>query len=367
MQPSNPIDRQRTFPNQNLGTILTIGFGGSIFLHLCLIAAITYWWKPPALIDEPLEITLVEPIPNEETSPTPAPVKPPPKQVSTPKPIAIKPIPIPTISPAILLAIQPAQIIAKPKPIAIESTRKPIPPKPVSKPKQIIPKPIVNPPFPADKFRPINSRLAEPPGEKITPSTFNPTPNIPIAPSNLSPPLTKTFTEPNQPQDLPKVVKNPSAGGNNDDRLSKDIRSTEGILAGNGDRSVGGASLQENRSSSSGRKQSNSIPKTGLNGDKSNIPATASNSDSGAGNGRLECVQNCQIPKLQDLQDSDGGKDRLRIRVVIDANGVLISAEIAKSSGNLQIDSVILDGIKRMQFNPTGQMIKGIIKANILL
>jgi TonB family protein len=50
----------------------------------------------------------------------------------------------------------------------------------------------------------------------------------------------------------------------------------------------------------------------------------------------------------------------------IDVNGVLLSAEIAKSSGNLQIDSVVLDGVKQMSFNPTGKIIKAIIKANIL-
>lgn len=87
----------------------------------------------------------------------------------------------------------------------------------------------------------------------------------------------------------------------------------------------------------------------------------------GSGTSGLQCVRNCQIARLQDLQDRDGGKDRLRIRIVIDANGVVSAAEIAKSSGNPEIDALVLDGIKQMQFNPSGKTIKGIIKANILL
>ena len=88
---------------------------------------------------------------------------------------------------------------------------------------------------------------------------------------------------------------------------------------------------------------------------------------SGASGGGLQCIKNCQIARLQNLQDSDGGKDRLRIRVEIDASGVVVAAEVIKSSGNPQIDEVILAGIKQMQFNPSGKPIKGIVRANIFL
>jgi TonB family protein len=81
----------------------------------------------------------------------------------------------------------------------------------------------------------------------------------------------------------------------------------------------------------------------------------------------LQCIKNCQPAKLKDLQDSDGGKDRLRIRVSIDANGIVTAAEIAKSSGNLQLDRTVLEGISQMQFQPSGKPIKGIIRANIFL
>jgi TonB family protein len=90
-------------------------------------------------------------------------------------------------------------------------------------------------------------------------------------------------------------------------------------------------------------------------------------SGNGSGNSGLQCIQNCQIAKLQDLQDRDSGKDRLRIRVTIDANGIVTAAEIAKSSGNPQLDQTVLNGIERMQFQPSGKSIKGIIRANIFL
>jgi TonB family protein len=87
----------------------------------------------------------------------------------------------------------------------------------------------------------------------------------------------------------------------------------------------------------------------------------------GGNSGGLQCIQHCEIPKLRDLQDRDGGKDRLRIRIVIDPNGLVVAATISKSSDNPQIDAVVLEGIKQMQFKPSGKTIKGIVKANILL
>jgi TonB family protein len=105
-------------------------------------------------------------------------------------------------------------------------------------------------------------------------------------------------------------------------------------------------------------------PQTGSDRSKT---TTASNSSSGTSGTGLQCIKNCQIARLQDLQDSDGGKDRLRIRVSIDANGVVTAAEIAKSSGNPQIDRTVLEGISQMQFQPSGKPIKGIIRANIFL
>jgi TonB family protein len=81
----------------------------------------------------------------------------------------------------------------------------------------------------------------------------------------------------------------------------------------------------------------------------------------------LQCIKNCELTKLQDLQDSDGGKDRLRIRIVVNANGLVLESAIAKSSGNPQIDAAVLEGIKQMQFAPPGKIIRGTVKANIFI
>ena len=98
----------------------------------------------------------------------------------------------------------------------------------------------------------------------------------------------------------------------------------------------------------------------------SNLP-TGETARSDSGITKLECIKYCEIPKLRDLQDTDGGKDRLRIRIVADAQGVILDASIAKSSGNPQIDSAALEGIKQMQFAPSGQEVRGVVKANILI
>jgi TonB family protein len=73
------------------------------------------------------------------------------------------------------------------------------------------------------------------------------------------------------------------------------------------------------------------------------------------------------VPKLRDLQDTDGGKDRLRIKIIIDLNGLVLDASISKTSGNPQIDAAAIEGIRQMQFAPYGKEIKGIVKANILI
>ncbi len=87
----------------------------------------------------------------------------------------------------------------------------------------------------------------------------------------------------------------------------------------------------------------------------------------GTGAGKLVCIKYCEVPQLQDVRDTDGGKDRLRIRIVVDAAGIVTDAKIAKSSGNPQVDAAALAGIGQMQFAPSGKQISGIIRANILI
>lgn len=397
MQPSSPGNRQRAASNQNLKTVLALGFGGSVILHLGLIAGITYWWQPSAEIDEPIEITLVEPVDVEPVPPSPPPIKlkPIPTPISTPvKPIS-KPIPI---------AIKP------PKPIAAKPTPKssPIPAKPIAKPTpksspipaKLITKPlstpIVNPTFPPENPRPIAPPKARRPFKSATfprksftnnskppsqtdsspiPAKSTPSPSLPTTTSHRTPPLTQK-TKDNQPPNYPsRTGKNPSEDSNPNDRQgeppSRD-RAVRSLSPGNGDRfnrsnsGEGEGGKQGNQNTSDSGSGKDEGDRSG-NSPPSNHPQQGTTSQPSSGGGGLECIQYCQIPKLQDLQDRDGGKDRLRIRIVVDANGLVQEGSIAKSSGNPQIDEIVLKGIKQMQFKPTGKVIKGLIKANILL
>jgi TonB family protein len=420
-------DRQRAISNQQLGTILAIGFGGSVVFHLGLIVGIAYWWQPAPAIDDAIEITLVEPIAVEPVSPSsrstklaPSPsssVKTRTKPLPTPKPmeIAVKATPQ-------LIVPQP---VSKPRPIAAKPKSKPAGKvKPIPQP---VPTPAVNPPFPTERFLPIAKPKLKPAIGKVKPiSTSIPAVNLPfpaerslpiekprdpatvkesmlqhsdvandsklptqtVAPpvptkkSIQPPPATPATSLPtnrssqirsigdnNQANYPHKAVKKPLEDLNASDRMGKDQNSDRSFVQSNDSRS----DLPDRDGRNGGKiaTQTALNPSSGTgngDGDRSNRSAPASTtSQTGSGNGDLQCIQNCQIPKLQNLQDSDGGKDRLRIRIVVDANGLVLEATIAKSSDNAQIDSIILAGIKQMQFKPSGKIIKGIVKANILL
>jgi TonB family protein len=90
-------------------------------------------------------------------------------------------------------------------------------------------------------------------------------------------------------------------------------------------------------------------------------------SGSGLGVFGLQCISRCEISGLTDLEDNDGGKDKLRIKIAIDRQGVVIRASVAKSSGNAKIDRVVINGVKQMQFSPPGKTVERVVKANILI
>jgi TonB family protein len=484
MQPSSLGDRQRSRSNKPLRTILAIGFSGSTILHLGLIAGISHWWQPRVDRDEPLEITLVEPVEVDPIVPSPPAIEPKPSPDPIPKPVVLKPISKPISKPiqistsvkpapkAISIPVKPApkslaqpletsiaiksrstkstpispktplkatpttaksepkpisipipsqsfnppflvetpqQIATKPTPIVAKPyTPAPLftPSIPVQKPQTIAskPSPSVNPPVPAIKTRstiesppvpivtkpsiepklPTQTVSSSIPDRQSSPVATKPTPQ----PSNFTPSTPATKPQPTssiaQTDRQPAPIKNLPAGGNNNHnpnlaRSSRD-RTIRGILPNNegqlnrpnsagfdplGERLVpGGSPTPSTGSDRNAGKVGGNLGGNMPNGNATNPEPHHPASGSSAG---LQCVQNCQIAKLQDLQDSDGGKDRLRIRIVVDPNGVVTTAEIAKSSGDRQIDAVILSGIKQMQFKPPGKTITGTIKANILL
>ena len=144
-----------------------------------------------------------------------------------------------------------------------------------------------------------------------------------------------------------------------------------------GDRLAGNNSSGSHNSDSdpSGVAQGNSWrgaraePGAGLKPNAGSPPGNSSGSEDAGSGGvfGLQCINRCEISGLTDLEDRDGGKDKLRIKIAINPQGNVTNASIAKSSGNSTIDQSVIDGVKQMQFSPPGKIVERVIKANILL
>ena len=129
---------------------------------------------------------------------------------------------------------------------------------------------------------------------------------------------------------------------------------------------------------------------TGLGGGNRRSPSLGNGTGSGNGNGSgnsgddlggapgnvatgsknqatIQCLRNCEIRYPDELENSDIGKDKILVKVTIDPNGLVASAEIARSSGNQKLDRVTLEGVKQMQLNPTGKTRTHRIKISTLL
>jgi TonB family protein len=429
MKPSNLSTKYRSIANQQSSKILAVGLGGSILLHFGLIAGISHLWQPAVKIDDadPIEITLVTP----ESILTPlAPVvrstakSTPPPKITPVKPTAIKSI-AKSISPSTPNFTQslPKSIASRPKSKSqgLQSVLKPIPlPKNSSKPKPKtnsidrppipipIPTPAFNPPFPSEP-KPIpppqnfakNVRSSvtsvKPPAAKVSlnrspqstpiskPASTNLRPIAPLTQSEKIDRFSLGTPEPSlSPQESPQLSNTSGKSLNSNSSLPQTIDrapiasqqsanppnvtspNRSQIDAGSGGNPIGNPApnpLPGNPQISG----SSTSPTTGSGGTPApNMPpGDSAKSDSGIT--KLECIKYCEIPKLRDLEDTDSGKDRLRIRIVIDAKGVIVDASIAKSSGNPQLDATVLAGIKQMQFTPSGKEISGIVKANILI
>jgi TonB family protein len=415
MQHSDLGTKTRSMRDRQLPLILVAGLGASIVLHVGAIVGISQWWQsPPPQTDEPIEVTLVDPDPITPTPtksvpptrpqkqnlvkpsldrPTQIPIKLPATAISTP--VAAKPFltrtqsptkpPIrakisksPTPKPVIVKKPKPAKpaiipkssdrsqplispkIAATPPPFDL-----PVPTEPTSPP--VTPQPILSPqPSQTRREKPIASPLPQ-----TSPPNPLPADKVIKTPQTAKPATPRVVRV--SPSAVPTATSAPTAGGTSSSSSAENYRSpgtsqnpgSSGGILTNSNRSSG------NETSGSGSGIGNSSGKGGSNGNGSGNfapdPPTGNTSTASAGAGKLECIRNCEVPKLKDLLDTDGGKDRLRIRIAIDANGIVTDAQIAKSSGNPQIDTAALEGIKQMQFVPSGKQISGIIRANILI
>ncbi|AFY93358.1 energy transducer TonB family protein [Chamaesiphon minutus] len=171
-----------------------------------------------------------------------------------------------------------------------------------------------------------------------------------IAPSKVNAPTNNDFARANNNQS--GLAGKPTSGGKLGTRLAGNTSSPNnanngapsGVAQGNSwraTRAEPGAGLKPNSGNGSG--------------------------DAGGKAFGLQCINRCEISGLTDLEDRDGGKDKLRIKIAIDPQGNVTSASIVKSSGNSTIDRVTIDGVKQMQFSPPGKVLERVVKANILL
>lgn len=75
----------------------------------------------------------------------------------------------------------------------------------------------------------------------------------------------------------------------------------------------------------------------------------------GRNEAKIQCLRNCDIKYPDNLEDADMGRDKILVKVTIDASGTVTNAQIARSSGNLKLDRVALDGVKQMQLTAMGK------------
>ena len=456
MQPLSVSNRQRAISNQQLRTMIALGFGSSLLLHAGLIVGIAHWWHPSVDLDEPIEITLVEPTEIEPIAVASQPVAKPPKisitnppaQVARPQPtvlksvskpvvvtpapksvaVVVKPISEPrtTAQPQPKSSSIPTKVKPSSRPLQTAKVNPPVNTNSIGKPFPIVPKTATSKPVQTtlidnkiatpsnlkssqnrSKIKttlnsPFTSSTQQPPQNTPVPRSWDRSisqtprsqpisPPIPVQPNDRaaaipkSPPATSpdvpttpvTTPDLSSPMSPPSQTRStkiaqPPAGGNipnNDRPIPSQYLSPGGGLTGKGSRSgssQAGSPQAPNSSQPSGNGDAR--PEGSRQGVGGAAPGgDASSPSQTASGGGLQCIERCQISKLRDLQDRDGGKDRLRIRIVIEPNGSVLEATIAKSSDNPQIDAIVLAGIKQMQFKPPGKIIKGIIKANILL
>ncbi|WP_310481148.1 TonB family protein [Chamaesiphon sp. VAR_48_metabat_403] len=321
------------------------------------------------------------------------------KPVSKPVPKQIAPQPTPVIPPAF-----PEQLFKSPQPAA----KTPVAPKQkvASQPKQ---QKIVTEPQPGTPIGENQSGLASnsPNRQLAARSTDTPTPtqeqdfgqvtpskvNAPtedIAPSSnnqsgltgnpvnntklagrLAGNNTSSSTDDNFGEIAPSKIKTPTAddfAGSSNNQSGLAGKPTSGgklgtRLAGNAPSSNTSdgdpAGVAPGKSWNSARAE----PGAGL---KPN-PGNSDGDDAGGGVFGLQCIKRCEISGLVDLEDRDGGKDKLRIKIAIDPKGNVTRASVAKSSGNSTIDRVVINGVKQMQFSPPGKIVERVVKANILL
>ncbi len=404
----------RSTSDRLLRKTLAIGLGGSALLHTVAIAGASYFDR--GNIDDLVitEIDRVEADPTPVTKPVAPVVKPhpiPEPKLFQPKITAAIPTPVPVAIPKPKPIPIPLQVvkIAKSKPVQPQTsplanftapapdsrkTATAILPKstpPSSFPNQLFSNP---PPKPARteiaiskipnipaQIRPKQDpqpaatnqvALADPSSKPpqiapapVTESESDAAPSEELAPSSpgSTSKLDRSSLGNNNKTSLPTQPQSPpSLGDNVRSTASSPPSSSDGIAR------TPAATTQIARSSSGGNEAGSPSTQTGLGGGDRRSPSlengnSGDNLGSTSGNiatgstskATIQCLRNCEIRYPDELAAGDIGKDKILVKVTIDPNGFVANAEIARSSGNQNLDRVTLAGVKQMQLNPTGK------------
>lgn len=166
--------------------------------------------------------------------------------------------------------------------------------------------------------------------------------------------------------DNPSGDEEPSSGApGNNTRIARSNSGGKGVGSQGNQTSLGGGNRRTpalGGSLNGGGNGDGSGSENDLGGGKPGNIATGSKNQA-----TIQCLRNCEIRYPDELKGPDVGKDKILVRVTIDPNGSITSAEIARSSGNQDLDRVSLAGLKQMQLTPTGKIQKHRINLSILL
>ncbi len=226
-----------------------------------------------------------------------------------------------------------------PSPAPTPATRQPIPDTTESKQKLI--EDLKKAPVPPPK-QALNPEPAQTPAPKPSPEVA--TSPLPTAPT--SQPLATNQTQQIQPTAPARTSTQDAAGSR--DALNKPNKNSDrsGVATGSGSGS-GGTSTGNDTGAGRGGGGSGSATAIGTGSGQRNSRGEGSGvgDAEGAGSG-VACRRNCK-PKYPELARRQGKEGRVAVRVITDGNGNVVSAEIARSSGNADLDATALKQAKR--------------------
>ena len=381
--------QQRANADRQLSKILLAGLCGSAMFHTAALAGVSYLSQNS--IDD-LEITAIErvevdpdpvPTPSIQPTPTPAPKIVKPIIAAVPIPVTVKiPTPKAISTPPPVVKIVKSKVAIPPPTSPVAKVVAPAPNR-VTKaatPVKVASKPNSPPAFPDRLFTDPTLKIEQPQPQPAAPPRTRKTPahNTRIASNRKA-----TNPDPNINQTglgINNSAKNPGSGVNFGEIGVSNHPSGDNDSIGG---TPGNNTLITRNNGGGNGVNGTGVNQTGLGGGNRRNRSIGDNLD-GNGSDKLgsevpgkivtgskkklsiKCLRNCEIRYPDHLKTSDIGKDKIWVKVSIDRNGSITSAEIVSSSGNAKLDQAALAGVNQMQFTAIGEPSTSRIKVNTL-